>query len=54
MVAIPYKPESPAIIDAMTGHGPVDRKASLADVQRNLNYSSNQPLNTNTSVLSLN
>lgn len=54
MVAIPYRDAAAATVDAMVGHGPRDKSASLLDVQRNLNFSSNQPLNTNTSVLSLN
>lgn len=54
MVAIPYKPEAAAIINAMVGQGPKEKIASIGDVQRNLYHSSNQPLNPNTSGLSLN
>lgn len=54
MIAIPYRTEASAIIDAMVGQGPKDKVSSLVDVQRNLNYSTNQPLDPNTSGFSLN
>jgi hypothetical protein len=53
MIAIPYRTEASAIVDAMVGQGPKEKVSSLVDVQRNLNYSTNQPLNPNTSGLSL-
>lgn len=49
MIAIPYKDNAAAIVDAMVGHGPREKMASIADVQRNIRYSSNQPLNPSTS-----
>ena len=53
IVAIPYRDESAAIVDAMVHQGPRERTSSILDVQRNLNYSSNQPLNSNSSSVSL-
>lgn len=49
MVAIPYKPEAAAIIDAQVHQGPKDNISVIGDIQRNLKYSSNQPLNPNIS-----
>jgi len=53
IITIPYKENAAAIIDSMVGQGPKDRVSTLLDVQRNLNFSSNQPLNTNNGSLSL-
>jgi hypothetical protein len=49
MIAIPYRVEASAIIDAMVGHGPTEKVSSILDVQRNLNFSSNQPITGSTS-----
>jgi hypothetical protein len=53
MITIPYRDNSAAIVDAMVGDGPKDRIPLLSDVQRNINYSSNQPLNMDSSALHL-
>lgn len=53
IVAIPYKPEATAIVDALVDQGPRARQASVADVQRNIRYSSNQGLNRDTSTMSI-
>lgn len=53
MVAIPYKGEASAIVDAMVGQGPKDKVSTIGDVQRNLRYSSNQSLNPNVSSTAL-
>jgi hypothetical protein len=36
MVAIPYRKEHAAIVDAQIGQGPRDKVSTIADVQRNL------------------
>lgn len=54
MVAIPYRNEASAIVDAMVNQGPRERTASILDVQRNIGYSSNQPMNGDTSSTNLN
>lgn len=53
IVAIPYRDDAAAIVDAMVGQGPMTKSATLGDVQRNLKYSSNTPLNRNTSSLQI-
>lgn len=53
MITIPYRDNSAAIVDAMVGDGPKDRIPLLSDVQRNINYSSNQPLNMDSSATHL-
>ena len=53
IVAIPYRDDATAIVDAMVGQGPMTKPATLGDVQRNLKYSSNTPLNRNTSSLQI-
>lgn len=36
MIAIPYRKEAAAVVDALVNQGPKDRPATIADVQRNL------------------
>ena len=40
MIAIPYRKEAAAVVDALVNQGPKDRPATIADVQRNLWQSS--------------
>lgn len=51
IVAIPYRNESAAIIDAMVGQGPKDKIRNLATVQNNLNKSSGQTINASATRL---
>ena len=53
IVAIPYRDNHAAVIDAMSKAGPREKTSTILDVQRNIGYSSNQPLNTNTSSITL-
>lgn len=53
IVAIPYRDDATAIVDAMAGQGPLTQPAKLVEVQRNIKFSSNTPLDRNTSSLQL-
>lgn len=53
IVAIPYKENHAATIDAMVNAGPREKTSTILDVQRNIANSSNQPLNPNTSSTTL-
>jgi hypothetical protein len=53
IVAIPYRDDATAIVDAMVGQGPLTQPTKLVDVQRNIKFSSNTPLDRNTSSLQL-
>ena len=53
IVAIPYRDDATAIVDAMVGQGALTQPAKLVDVQRNIKFSSNTPLDRNTSSLQL-
>ena len=53
MVAIPYRNEAAAIVDAMVGQGPKEKTSSIVDVQRTLKQSSGQPLSSETNSLRL-
>lgn len=54
IIAIPYRKESSAVVDALSGVGPIGRQSTVSDVQRNLNKSSGIPTNSFTSSSILN
>ena len=52
MIAVPYRKESAAIVDAQVKQGPLAKQPTILDVQRNL-YFSSQPANETWSAMNL-
>ena len=47
IVAVPYRKEHAAYVDAIVGQGPLDQPSTILDVQRNIRYSNNMGNNIN-------
>ena len=45
LIAIPYRTNATAIVDALADQGPKAQISSLTDAQRNITQSSNIPIN---------
>ncbi len=44
IITIPYRDTATAVVDALVNQGPIDKKSTIADVQRNIWHSSQVPV----------